>query len=63
MSQNQLYRELAHATGETVDFIRHRGFSVIIVPRRRFRPRGGGGAPAQTKQAKHVEPNTRQKAA
>jgi hypothetical protein len=63
MSQNQLYRELAQITGETVDFIRHRGFSVIIVPRRRFGPRGGGGAQAQLKQPKPVESDTPHKAA
>ncbi len=45
MTQNQLNREVAQATGETVDFIRKRGFGIIITPhpRPRTRPRRSGG--------------------
>ena len=32
MTQNQLDRQVAQATGETVDFIRSRGFSVLNMP-------------------------------
>jgi len=32
MTQNQLERELANATGESLDTIRSRGFSLVEVP-------------------------------
>src|SRR5476651_1652238 len=32
MNQNQLYREVAHATGESVGLIRSLGFNVVIAP-------------------------------
>jgi hypothetical protein len=32
MTQNQLYREVAHVTGESVGFIKSHGFSMVIVP-------------------------------
>ena len=52
MTQNQLYREVAQATGESVNFIRQRGFGIIIVPRRRSRPRRGGARGTVAKGAK-----------
>lgn len=55
MNQNQLNREVAQHTGETVELIKQRGFSIVIVPRRRFRPRRGGGQ-AFAKHAKAVTP-------
>ena len=55
MNQNQLYREVARATGETVDFIRKRGFGIVIVQRHRARPRGEGGQ-ARAQQSKPVDP-------
>ncbi len=56
MNQNQLNREVAQATGETVELIRQRGFSIIIVPRPHFRPRRRGGQ-AFVKPAKPVNPD------
>ena len=34
MTQRELDQEVAHSTGESVDMIRHRGFSLIVVPER-----------------------------
>ena len=42
MKQSQINREVARATGESVEFIRKRGFDIIIVPVPRNRPRRGG---------------------
>jgi hypothetical protein len=53
MTQSQINREVAHATGETVEFIRQRGFGIVIVPRQQDRPRGNGGQ-TQAKQSKPV---------
>ena len=53
MTQNQINREVAHATGESVGFIRSLGFEVVIVPRHKRRPRRGG-AQARAKQSKGV---------
>jgi hypothetical protein len=41
MTQNRLYREVAHATGETVGVIRRLGFSEVIVPPRCHQSRPG----------------------
>jgi hypothetical protein len=60
MSQNQLNREVAHATGESVGFIRSRGFNVVIVPQRSHRPRRDGNAQSS---AKHVSKTQQSKAA
>jgi hypothetical protein len=60
MSQNQLNREVAHATGESVGFIRHFGFGVVIVPKRSNQPRRGGGAQTSAKQANHLASKTQQ---
>ena len=57
MTQNQLNREVAQATGETVEFVRKRGFGIVITPRRRFRPRGGG---AQASVKRPVKPTIQQ---
>ncbi|MBM4073701.1 MAG: hypothetical protein FJ271_32985 [Planctomycetes bacterium] len=55
MNQNQLHREVAQATGETVELIRQRGFGIIIVPRPCYRrPRRGGQA--LPRPAKPVKP-------
>jgi hypothetical protein len=51
MTQNQLNREVAHATGESVGFIRSLGFSMVNVPQGYYRPRRTG---AQAKQSKPV---------
>jgi hypothetical protein len=53
MNQNQLYREVAHATGETVNFIRKRGFGIVIVPCQRNRPRRRGARAKQSKRMRH----------
>ena len=44
MTQNELNREIAHVTGESVETISGMGFSVVTVPTRRadHRPRLGG---------------------
>jgi hypothetical protein len=57
MNQNQLYREVAYATGETVNFIRKRGFGIVIVPCQRNRPRRRG---TRAKHSKRVRPDTQQ---
>ena len=42
MTQNQINREVAKATGETIERIRQIGFNVVIVPRYYRKPRPGG---------------------
>jgi hypothetical protein len=38
MTQAQLNRAVAHATGETVGLVEHRGFNLVIVPETVGRP-------------------------
>ncbi|MBM4072689.1 MAG: hypothetical protein FJ271_27750 [Planctomycetes bacterium] len=56
MNQNQLNREVAQVTGETVELIRQRGFGILVVPRVYFQPRRRGGQ-ALPKPTKLVNPN------
>lgn len=53
MTQNQIDRQVARKTGESVGFIRRLGFNVVIVPHRSYRPRQGG-AQASTEQTNGV---------
>jgi len=41
MTQNQLNREVAKVTGESVDFVRQLGFNVTIVPQQEPRRQEG----------------------
>jgi hypothetical protein len=60
MSQNQLNREIANATGESVGLIRSLGFNVVIVPQRSHRPRRDGSAQSSAKQTNRVISTTQQ---
>ena len=59
MTQQQLDRAVARATGETVETIQRRGFGILIVPRQHLRPRDGG-AQAGAKPSKPKNPNVQQ---
>ena len=55
MTQNQINREVAHATGESVERIRRLGFNAVVVPHAQHKPRRGG-ALNRAKRAKRSKP-------
>jgi hypothetical protein len=43
MTQNEINREVARVTGESVECIRHLGFGLVIVPHAKHPPRNPSG--------------------
>jgi hypothetical protein len=60
MTQNQLNRAVAEATGETVEYVQKLGFNLVIVPQRQHKPRSGGGQAKRRRRSPAGQPGVQQ---
>jgi hypothetical protein len=60
MTQTQLNRAVAEATGETVEYVQKLGFNLVIVPRRQYKPRNDGGQSKRRRRSTSGQPGVQQ---